>query len=136
MEFKKKFVKLATGVSILLATNVFATTIAFGQVSSAATPLATPYGTMTGEVVSDVNNTVWNVTTWCTGNAPVIYTKGECHNRVTGNLINQSSNTAYNTNYVKDRGATVGYKVTVYGTHEVRGQSSYTRYTSTSQDGY
>ncbi|MPN31036.1 hypothetical protein SDC9_178507 [bioreactor metagenome] len=136
MGLKNKFGKFGVGVSTLIVSSIFASTLAFASPVSTSytTPLSTPYGTMTGQVSVDCDNGVWNANTYCTGTAPTIYVKGECQNRSTGKVISTNSKTQYNTSNVFISGGTSpSFSVTVFSTHEVRGQDSYTRYTSVSQ---
>lgn len=136
MGLKNKYRKLGVGVSTLLASSIFPSTLAFASPISVGKTdsLSTPYGFMKGQVTADCNNGVWTTRTDCTGTAPVIYVKGQCQYKSTGAVISTNTSTKYNTNQVDTYATTSpSYSVRVFSTHEVRGQSSYTKYTSVSQ---
>ena len=89
---------------------------------------------MHGLVAADCDNGGWWANTDVPSSAPVIYVNGQCQNYDSGSVISSKSQTNYNTNYVSASDYTGGgYRVRVYGTHEVRGQSSYVKYNDVSQ---
>lgn len=124
------------GMAVIMVTTVLSSVIVFASPvkSNSPSPLSTPYGEMTGEVWADVDNGAWGANTNVSGTAPVIVVKGSCKERSTGREISSNSDTQYNTDYVSITGtAYPSRSVTVYSTHEVRGQRSHTRYCSVSQ---
>lgn len=131
MKLIKKTKKAGIGMTAFIAISIFSTTIAFASpVSTNTVTTSTPYGTLTGIVSADVDNSLWNASTQVSGTAPVIYVSGEAENYYTGNVLSSESSTDYNTNFVYTWGEAVASKATVFATHEVRGQSSAVKYNS------
>lgn len=136
MTQRSKIKKLKMGMAVIMATTVLSSVIAFASPikSNNPSPLGTPYGQMTGEVWADVDNGGWGASTNVSGTAPVIVVKGSCKDRNSGREISSNSDTQYNADNASITGtAYPSRSVTVYSTHEVRGQKSHTRYCSVSQ---
>lgn len=135
MKAKMKLGKIGSGISAFLACTFLVTSLAWASpISSNTVSLSTPYGTMSGYVSADVDNSLWSGSTSIASAAPVVYVSGQCQDSYTGTALSSNSQTSYNTTSASTWGDANNCRhIAVYGTHEVRGQNSYVKYNFVSQ---
>lgn len=128
--------KLKKSISCFLATVVAASAFAVSAmaVSDSINPISTPYGTMNGTLTVTTSTTKKTVSgyTSCSGNCPTIKVEIDVVSYPSGtDIFDGSPVFHYNDTYVSQEAYSYSLAaITAYGSHEVRGTSSWGDYTT------